>query len=63
MSQVELNSGNIYDMRIDQMFKIKNSQKQTDPYNSQLYNKIVIQFLRRIIWSFYNSEFFQTKIF
>ena len=63
MSQVELNSGNIYDMRIDQMFKIKNSQKQTDPYNSQLYNKIFIQFLRIIIWSFYNSEFFQTKFF
>ena len=42
MSQVELNSGNIYYMRIDQMFKIKNSQKQTDPYNRQLYNKTVI---------------------
>ena len=31
MSEVELNSGDIYYMRSDQMFKIKNILKQTDP--------------------------------
>ena len=31
MSEVELNSRDIYYMRSDQMFKIKNILKQTDP--------------------------------